>query len=183
MAPLDQAMTNVIKGPRRGYRFLPHMTFGGNLRITVPYDPALIPAGLSAHDVRTVYYDKRLAKWEELPLVSVNQAAATVTSNTNHFTDFIDATITVPDHPGTQSLDPTSIKNIKAADPGANINLIAPSAASSDGSAHLSYPIALPARRHRQAASLPLTPNYTHINGRSRPAARCIYPDRDAPVL
>ncbi len=170
MAPLDQAMTNVTKGPRRGYRFLPHMTFGGNLRITVPYDPALIPAGLSAHDVRTFYYDKRLGKWEELPLVSVNQAAATVTSNTNHFTDFIDATITVPDHPGTQSLDPTSIKNIKAADPGANINLIAPSAASSDGSAHLSYPIALPAGRHGQVPGLSLSYDSTTIDGSSGPA-------------
>src|SRR6266446_3677599 len=146
------------------------MTFGGNLRITVPYDPALIPAGLSAHDVRTFYYDKRLGKWEELPLVSVNQAAATVTSNTNHFTDFIDATITVPDHPGTQSLDPTSIKNIKAADPGANINLIAPPAASSDGSAHLSYPIALPAGRHGQVPGLSLSYDSTTIDGSSGPA-------------
>lgn len=170
MAPLDQAMTNVTLGPRRGYRFLPHMIFAANLRITVPYDPALIPAGLSARDVRTFYYDKRLHKWQELPLVSINQADATVTSLTNHFTDFVDATITAPDHPGTLSFDPTSIKDIKAADPGANINLIAPPTASSDGAAHLTYPITLPPGRHGQAPSLSLSYDSSSVNNGAGPA-------------
>src|SRR5260370_13961412 len=57
MAPMGQGMANVTAGPRRGFRFLPHMTFAANLRITLPYDPALIPAGESAQEIKTFYYD------------------------------------------------------------------------------------------------------------------------------
>lgn len=53
LAPMNQGMANVTAGPRRGYRFLPHMTFAANLRITLPYDPNLFPAGESAQDLRT----------------------------------------------------------------------------------------------------------------------------------
>lgn len=170
LAPMNQGMANVTAGPRRGYRFLPHMTFAANLRITLPYDPNLFPAGESAQDLRTFHYDVKLRKWHALPLVSVDQKAHTVTSLTNHFTDFANATITVPDHPGVLNNDPTSIKDIKAADPAANINLIAPPTASSDGSAHLSYPIQLPAGRHGQAPSLSLSYDSTTPNGSSGPA-------------
>jgi RHS repeat-associated protein len=170
LAPMGQGMANVTAGPRRGYRFLPHMTFAANLRITLPYDPALIPAGESAQDVKTFYYDVQQKKWQALPLVSIDQKAHTVTSTTNHFTDFVNATITVPDHPGVLNDDPTSIKDIKAADPGANINLIAPPTAGSDGSAHLSYPIQLPAGRHGQAPALALDYDSTAANGSAGPA-------------
>jgi hypothetical protein len=69
MAKMDQGMTNVTAGPRRGYRFLPHMNFGATLRITLPYDPALIPVGMSARDIRAFYYDTRLRRWQALPTV------------------------------------------------------------------------------------------------------------------
>lgn len=159
LAPMDQGMTNVTAGPRRGYRFLPHMRFAANLRITVPYDPALIPLGMSARDVHTFYYDTMLRRWQQLPTLSVDTKADTVTSSTGHFTDFVDATITAPDSPGVLNDDPTSIKDIKAADPGANVNLIAPPPASNDGAANLSYPIDLPQGRHSQAPSLVITYN------------------------
>jgi RHS repeat-associated protein len=170
LAPMGQGMANVTAGPRRGYRFLPHMTFAASLRITLPYDPALIPAGESPQDVKTFYYDVQHKKWQALSLVSVDQKAHTVTSLTNHFTDFVNATITVPDHPGVLNDDPTSIKDIKAANPGANINLIAPPTASNDGSAHLSYPIELPAGRHGQTPALALSYDSTAPNGSAGPA-------------
>lgn len=112
LAPMDQGMANVTAGPRRGYRFLPHMTFGANLRITLPYDPALIPAGESAQDVQTFYYDVKQKRWQALRLVSVDPKADTITSLTNHFTDFVVATITAPDSPGVLNDNPTSIKDL-----------------------------------------------------------------------
>jgi RHS repeat-associated protein len=157
LAPMDQGMTNVTAGPRRGYRFLPHMNFAANLRITLPYDPALIPLGLSAQDMHTFYYDTKLRRWQALRLLTVDTKAHTITSSTGHFTDFVTATITPPDAPGTLSYDPTTIKDIKAADPGANVNLIDRPQAGSDGAAHLSYPIELPQGRHDQAPSLAIT--------------------------
>ena len=53
----------------------------------------------------------------------------------------------MPDSPQPLSDDPTSIKNIKAADPGAGINLIDPPQANSTGDARLSYPIDIPPGR------------------------------------
>jgi RHS repeat-associated protein len=167
---LDQSMTNVTKGPRRGYRFLPHMTFGATMKITLPYDPGLIPAGMTAQDVNTFYFDVTANKWQPLTRSSVDTKAGSVTSVTNHFTDFVDAVITVPDDPGAASDDPTSIKNIKAADPGSGVNLIAPPAASSDGSAHLSYPITVPAGRDGQTPGIGLSYDSTTVDGSSGPA-------------
>jgi RHS repeat-associated protein len=170
LAPMGQGMADVTAGPRRGYRFLPHMTFAANLRITLPYDAALIPAGETARDVKTFYYDVQHQKWQALSRVSVDQKAHTVTSTTNHFTDFVNATITVPDSPGVLNDNPTSIKDIKAADPGANMTLIAPPTASSDGSARLSYPVQLPAGRHGQTPAVSLTYDSTAPNGSAGPA-------------
>ena len=170
LPPLDQGMANVTKGPRRGYRFLPHQTFGANLKISVPFDSSLIPAGQSAQDVQTYYYDVSAKKWQPLDKVATDPVADSVTSTTNHFTDFIDATITVPDHPGAASDNPTSIKDIKAADPGANVDLISPPSASSDGSAHLSYPIALPKGRRGQAPDLALAYDSSAPDGSSGPS-------------
>ena len=154
IAPLDTGMTNVTAGPRRGYRFLPHMTFGDNLRVSMPYDPTLIPAGLTEQDVRTFYYDEAAQVWKALEREKVDTAAHKILSLSNHFTDMIAATVTVPDHPETLSYDPTSIKDIKAADPAAGINLVEPPTVSSHGDAQLSYPISIPAGRHGRQPSL-----------------------------
>ncbi|HVQ34563.1 MAG TPA: hypothetical protein VMT33_01015, partial [Candidatus Bathyarchaeia archaeon] len=44
IAALDQGMTNVTRGPRRGYRFQPHgMRFNKAVRVELPYDAQLIP--------------------------------------------------------------------------------------------------------------------------------------------
>jgi hypothetical protein len=59
----------------------------------------------------------------------------------------INATVTVPDHPQTANFNPTQIKDIKAADPGSQVNLIDPPKATSHGDARLSYPIEVPPGR------------------------------------
>jgi len=147
MAPMDQSMTNVTAGPRRGYRFMPHQTFLNEVTVTLPYDPALIPLGLTELDVYTYFYDDVSAEWLALQRVSIDAEAHTITSLTDHFTDFVNATLTVPDHPEGLSYNPTSIKDIKAADPAAAVNLISPPQATNNGNAALSYPIEVPPGR------------------------------------
>ncbi len=122
---LDVGMTNVTKGPRRGYRYLPHgAKFLQNVALAMPYDRALIPPGHTEDDVKTFYFDDQAGRWIELPRVSVDKTNKVINSTTDHFTDMINATVTVPDHPQTVSFNPTSMKDIKAADPGAQVNLI-----------------------------------------------------------
>src|SRR5207247_10634056 len=106
---LDVGMTNGTKGPRRGYRYLPHgAKFLQNVALAMPYDKALIPPGHTEDDVKTFYFDDQAGRWVELPRVSVDKANKLVNSTTDHFTDMINATVTVPDHPQTVGFNPTS---------------------------------------------------------------------------
>jgi RHS repeat-associated protein len=145
---LDVGMVNVTKGPRRGYRFLPHgAKFLKNVNVTLPYDRALIPPGHTEDDVRTYFFDEQAGRWVALPFVGVDKTNKLLNSTTNHFTDMINAVVTVPDHPQAVSFNPTSMKDIKAADPGAQINLIEPPKVNNMGDARVSYPIEVPPGR------------------------------------
>jgi len=163
---LDTGMTNVTKAPRHGYRFQPHkMEFNDNVAVKMPYDKTLIPSGLTEQDIKTFYFDDQAGTWKELQRVEVNLQTQTVTSLTNHFTDMINATVTVPDHPQPLSYSPTSIKDIKAADPGAGVNLIAPPEGTSSGDARLSYPIEIPPGRQGMQPQLAISYNSSGGNG------------------
>jgi hypothetical protein len=60
---LDVGMVNVTKGPRRGYRYLPHgAKFLKNIAVTVPYDRALIPPGHTEDDVKTFFFDDQAGR-------------------------------------------------------------------------------------------------------------------------
>ncbi|HET6212208.1 MAG TPA: SpvB/TcaC N-terminal domain-containing protein, partial [Micromonosporaceae bacterium] len=165
LAPMDQSMTNVTAQPRRGYRFLPHQLFATDVTITLPYDPTLIPLGLTELDVYTYFYDDVSTSWRALERVSIDAEAHTITSFTDHFTDFVNATLTVPDHPEALSYNPTSIKDIKAANPASGVNLVAPPQVNNGGSAGLSYPIELPPGRAGMAPAVGLRYDSTAGNG------------------
>ena len=53
----------------------------------------------------------------------------------------------MPDHPQVQSFNPTRMKDLKAANPGAEINLVEPPQPNNKGDARLSYPIQVPPGR------------------------------------
>ncbi|HEY0734504.1 MAG TPA: SpvB/TcaC N-terminal domain-containing protein, partial [Herpetosiphonaceae bacterium] len=164
LAALDTGMTNVTQGPRGGYRFLPHgARFQEKIRLSLPYDKTLIPPGLTEQDIKTFYFDEQTGTWQELERVTVDAQAGVVVSLTDHFTDMINATVTVPDHPEALSYNPTSIKDIKAADPGANINLIEPPSANATGDARVSVPIEVPPGRNGMQPEISL--GYTSGSG------------------
>ena len=166
MPALDAGMTNVTKGPRRGYRFLPHGSkFKKKLKVKLKYNKALVPAGSTEQDIKTFYFDEEAGVWKELERVLVDTTTKTVESLTDHFTDMINAVVTVPDSPEAASFNPTSMKDIKAADPGANVNLIEAPEVNNSGDASVSYPIEVPAGRQGIQPQLAVQYNSSGGNG------------------
>ena len=152
---LDFGMTNVT-AEGEGVRFLPHGTHftekGATVRLK--YDRTRIPSGYTEDDIRTYYFDNDTKHWVALERVKVDKQEACVVSRTTHFTDMINGVIQAPESPETEGFAPTMMNDIKAADPTAKINLIAPPQANHRGTASLQYAFEMPPARNGMAPSL-----------------------------
>jgi RHS repeat-associated protein len=149
-----------------GYRCLPHGTlFTQPIPISIRYDSTKIPAGYSAKDIRTYYYDEERQQWEMLELDSIDQQNAVIISKTNHFTDFINGILKTPEAPLTQAFTPTTLKDLKAADPLAGFSIMSPPTANNMGSADLSLPIEIPAGRGGMQPQLNISYSSERGNG------------------
>lgn len=76
-----------------------------------------------------------------------------------------DTMVTVPDHPEGASFNPNQIKDIKAADPGASVNLIAAPTPNHLGEARLSYTLEVPPGRAGLKPELAVAYNSAGGNG------------------
>lgn len=163
---LDFAMCNVT-GESDGYRFLPHGTHfteeGATIRLK--YDRTRIPSGYTEDDIHTFYYDTEKGHWVALDRVKVDKELACVVSKTTHFTDMINGVIQAPESPETEGFAPTMMNDIKAADPTAKLNIIAPPSANNRGSANLQYAFEMPPARNGMAPSLGISYNSDGGNG------------------
>jgi RHS repeat-associated protein len=165
LAHYDPGMINVTY-PAAGYRFLPHgIKFKKAINISFGYSKQLFVAGQTDNDVNMFYYDETLLQWQQLTRVKVDPTTSQVTSSSDHFTDIINSTLVVPEHPQALSFNPNSIKDIKAADPSASVNLIEPPKANNKGTANLSYPIEVPSGRNRLQPNISLQYNSSGGNG------------------
>ncbi|HNV46196.1 MAG TPA: SpvB/TcaC N-terminal domain-containing protein, partial [Spirochaetota bacterium] len=161
---LGEGMINVTY-PAAGYRFLPSGRFEKPVEVYFRYTKDAMKAGQKDEDVFMYYYDVADGKWKRLERLAVEPAITMVTSQTDHFTDIINATLVVPEHPDPLSYNPNSIKDIKAGDPGAGINLIEPPTANSNGDVALSYPIEIPRGRNGMQPQIAVRYNSSGGNG------------------
>lgn len=146
-----------VTGGAKGYRFLPHGTiFKKSALINIPYDSTLIPEGYSPEDIRTYYFDDKKREWISLILDSIDLSTHTVSSQTMHFTDMIDAILKVPESPQTQGYAPTSIKDFNSANPSEGISMIAPPVANQHGNGMISFDLKLPTGRQGMEPNLSL---------------------------
>jgi len=158
-------MTNVTPG-KGGYRFLPHgLEFEKECRLTLAYDETLIPPGYSPDDIETFFFDEDSQQWIALKKVQTDELSAQISSLTTHFTDFINAVITVPSSPQNTQFTPTSFKEMEPADPSKEIALIDPPVASDFGNAVLGYPLKVPAGRQGMEPQLSINYNSEGGNG------------------
>jgi len=170
IAPLESGMYNVTKGAK-GYRVqslqsIPDTDF----KLKLKYDPAMIPNGYTAKDIKTFYFNKENKSWNILQKDSLDLEKSTLISfatlmNQGEGTDYINGIIQTPESPQTSSFLPTMMNDIKPVNPSSNIALIAPPTASQQGNANLSYPIRIPAGRNGMQPSVGLQYNDEGGNG------------------
>ncbi len=161
---LDQGMVNVT-GEHSAFRMLPHGEFEKDVTVVLPYDTTLIPTGYSEREIYTYYYHESLKRWMMLKRDSVDTENRLVVSKVNHFTDFINAIIKTPEMPETQAYTPTSIKDLKAANPIEGMSLFQPPTANNNGTANMNYPIEIPAGRQGMQPNLAVSYNSGGGNG------------------
>jgi RHS repeat-associated protein len=162
VSPLETGMDNVIASGG-ALRFGPHgLRFKKPVRVTLPVDASRMPEGMSSADVVAFFYDEAKSKWTDLPKVLGRPNY--VVAESTHFTNFIAATLKMPDHPDAQQFNPNTMKNVKVGEPGAGITLIEPPQMNSDGSARLSYPIETPPARNGIGPTLALTYDSDRVN-------------------
>jgi RHS repeat-associated protein len=162
---LDAGMVNVT-APAAGYRFLPHgIKFRKAIKMSFAYSRNYMLSGQKDDEVQMYFYHDKARRWHSLKKVKVDPQLQLVTSEIDHFTDIINSTLVVPEHPEALTYNPNTIKDIKAADPGAGINLIEPPQANNMGDARLSYPIETPPGRNGMQPQLAVSYNSSGGNG------------------
>ena len=146
------------------YRMLPDgQKFEKDITIAMRYDSTALPHGYTADDIYTFFYNEDTRMWQKVERDSVDTQHQIVYSRTNHFTDYINGVLKVPESSDVTTYTPTSIKDLKAADPLEGITMIAPPEANNMGTANLSYPLTIPAGRHGMQPQLSV--NYNSAGG------------------
>jgi hypothetical protein len=101
-----------------GYRFGPHpFHFKKNISVTISYDDKVNQSNTTLSDLKIWFFNDALNTWESLPVTSVDRQKNSITAMTNHFTDMITGTLTLPESPGVLDFNPNSIKNLESVMP------------------------------------------------------------------
>ena len=101
-----------------GYRFLPAGTkFEKEVTITLPYNKELNAKPQSLEEMHTYFYDTEKRSWIKLERLEVDKDSCVVRSLSTHFTDMINATLTLPESASPVDVNLNSIKNLEAAKP------------------------------------------------------------------
>ena len=131
-----------------GYRFLPAGTkFLKDVTITLPYSAELNAKPQSLDELYTYFYDTQKNCWIKLERLEVDKEHNKVRSLSTHFTDMINATLTMPESASPVDVNLNSIKNLEAAKPDSHLIKFNPPKASNMGDASFSFELAVPAGR------------------------------------
>lgn len=132
-----------------GYRFLPAGTkFQKDVTITLPYNAELNSKLQSLDDLYTYFFDVEKQQWIKLERIEVDDKHCLVRSLSTHFTDMINATLTLPESASPVDVNLNSIKNLEAAKPDSHLIKFNPPKADNTGDASFSFDLAVPSGRH-----------------------------------
>lgn len=134
------------------------------VKFSFPYDDKKLGAR-SAKDIKAFYFDYASKKWKVDPTSVVDTEKKIITVENKGDGDYINGVISVPESSPLAAFAPTSISGLKAADPTAGLQIIAPPTATQKGDANVSYPIVIPSGRNGLQPNLSLSYNSSKGNG------------------
>ncbi len=144
---IGDGLSNVTAGAT-GYRFEPKgMTFELPVEVRIGYDPSLDARPEALEDLYTYFYDEREERWKALERIGIDRERSTLVSATTHFTDMVNAALTLPEAPDPVSFNVNSIKSLAAADPNAGIPEFRGLGANPFGTASFDIPLEVPGGR------------------------------------
>jgi hypothetical protein len=150
---LEQGMHNVTGGGS-AWRLGPSpMRFLRGLKIAVAIARDRLPAGKTERDVKLYYFDEGARQWRQVASEVVD---GFVVAQTDHFTDWVAATVTSPEAPETSAGNANSLGALGAGHPLAGVHGASIPTANSQGTASTTIPIDLPAGRAGMQPSLSL---------------------------
>jgi RHS repeat-associated protein len=162
--PADRGEVNVVPD-HSSYRFGPAgLRFVKPVRLTLPYDREGLPEAAKPRHISTVYFESGVGVWRAVPKIK-EAAHGVLVSETDHFTEFMNATLPVPDAPGVQNAAPDDMQGIKLGSPSAGVDLIQPPDGGSRRSADLGLGLQLPPGRNGLAPNLSLSYSSARGNG------------------
>ena len=131
-----------------GYRFLPAGTkFLKDVTITLPYSKELNTKEQALSELYTYFYDTEKKQWIKLERLEVDRENCVVRSLSTHFTDMINATLTLPESASPVDVNLNSIKNLEAAKPDSHLIKFNPPKMSNMGDASFSFELGVPSGR------------------------------------
>jgi len=117
VADTGERLYNATEG-RGGYRFLPAgQQFEKEVVITIPYEEALSGKRAALEELKTYFYDTKKKVWTALPRRALLEEEGLIESESTHFTDMINGTLTLPETADPLDFNINSIKNLEAANP------------------------------------------------------------------
>jgi len=163
LADTGESLCNVIPDSK-GYRFLPAGTkFEKDVVITLPYDPMLNEKPQLLDKLYTYFFDTEKQQWIKLERLEIDKDKCVVRSLTTHFTDMINATLTLPESASPVDVNLNSIKNLEAATPDTHLLKFNPPKASNMGDANFSFELGVPVGRNNLQPQISI--NYSSGGG------------------
>ncbi|XXU75579.1 transposase [Sorangium sp. So ce1151] len=126
-SPVGRGLVNVVPGSG-SFRFGPAgLRFKRPVRLTLPFDREGLPPAATTRSISTLYFDEPVGLWRAIPKVA-DASDGVMVSETEHFTEFMNATLPAPDAPGPKNSLPDEMNGIELGSPSAGVDLIAPPA-------------------------------------------------------
>ena len=143
-----------------GYRFLPAGTkFEKDVIITLPYNKQLNSKPQVLDELYTYFYDIDKNCWIKLERLEIDKEMCVVHSLSNHFTDMINATLTLPESATPVDVNLNSIKNLEAAKPDNHLIKFNSPQANNMGNASFSFELGIPSGRKGMQPQLSISYN------------------------